>query len=148
MKDVNIKNKKATFEYEILDKFEAGIQLAGPEIKSIRDGKASIMEAYCFFNNNNLWIKGMHIAHYNPASYNNQSPTRDRKLLLNRKEIIKLSKSLETKGLTIVPLHLYIAESGYAKLKIGLAKGKKLYDKRDDLKQKDAKRAIDRAMKD
>lgn len=144
---INIKNKKASFEYEFIDKFEAGIQLTGPEIKSIRAGKASINEAYCFFKNAELWIKQMHISPYEPASYNNAPSIRDRRLLLNRKEIDKLEKELKNKGLTIIPVHLYISESGYAKVQIVLARGKKTHDKRDDLKSKDDKRAMDRAMK-
>lgn len=147
MKQVNIRNKKASFEYELVDKYEAGIQLTGPEIKSIRAGKASISEAYCFIKNSELWIKGMHVSPYEPASYNNTPPTRDRKLLLNKKEITKLQKDLTNKGFTVVPLRVYIAESGYAKVEIALARGKKLHDKRQDLKEKDDKRAIDRALR-
>lgn len=144
---VNIKNKKASFEYDLIDKYEAGIQLTGAEIKSVRAGKASIMEAYCFFKNSELWIKSMHISPYEPASYNNTPPTRDRKLLLNRKEIEKLEKELKNKGLTIIPIRVYLADSGYAKVQIALARGKKMHDKRNDLKDKDDKRAMDRAMK-
>lgn len=147
MKQVNIRNRKASFEYELIDKYEAGIKLTGPEIKSIRAGKASIAEAYCFMKDAELWIKGMHISAYEPASYNNINPTRDRKLLLNKKEINKLQKDLTNKGFTIVPLRLYIADSGYAKIEIALAKGKKLHDKRQDLKEKDDKRAMDRALR-
>lgn len=146
-KKVNIKNKKAKFEYELIDKYEAGIQLTGPEIKSIRSGKASINEAYCYLNRSEVWIKSMHISQYEPASFNNESPTRDRKLLLNRQEIEKLEKAMKNKGHTIVPLRVYIAESGYAKVQIALARGKKLHDKRQSLKEKDDKRAMDRALK-
>ena len=144
---VNIKNKKASFEYEFIDKYEAGIQLTGGEIKSIRAGKASIAEAYCFLKNGELFIKGMHISPYGPASYNNVPMTRDRKLLLNRKEIEKIQKTMKNKGLTIIPVKLYLSESGYAKLQISVARGKKLHDKRDDLKAKQDKRAMDRALK-
>lgn len=144
---VNIRNKKASFEYELIDKYEAGIKLTGAEIKSIREGKASIKEAYCFFKSGELWIKNMHISPYEPASYNNESPTRDRKLLLNKGELIKLQKSLKDKGLTIVPTKVYIAESGFAKVEVALARGKKLHDKRETLKAKQDKRAMDRAMK-
>lgn len=147
MSEVNIKNKKAKFEYELIDKYSAGMVLNGAEIKSIRSGKASIVEAYCFFKNDELWIKGMRVNAYEPASYNNESPTRDRKLLLNRAELDKLQKALKNKGLTIVPLKVYLSESGYAKIDIALARGKKVHDKRDDLKEKDDKRAMDRAMK-
>lgn len=144
---LNIKNKKASFEFEFIDKFEAGIQLTGPEIKSVRAGKASINEAYCFLKNGDIWIKQMHISPYGPASYNNAPSIRDRKLLLNRKEIDKLEKELKNKGLTIIPVHLYLSDSGYAKIQIALARGKKTHDKREDLKSKDDKRTIDRAMK-
>jgi len=147
-REVNIKNKKANYEYELIDKYDAGIQLTGPEIKSVRASKASISEAYCFLRKGELWIKSMHISPYEPASYNNPiTPTRDRKLLLNKKEIEKLEKAMKNKGLTIVPLKVYIAASGYAKVKISLARGKKQHDKRHDLKEKQDKRAIDRALK-
>lgn len=144
---LNIKNKKAYFEYEILDKFVAGIQLAGPEIKSVRAGKASIKEAYCFFKKQELFVKGMHITEYKPASYNNHEPLRERKLLLNRTELNKLHKKLKNKGLTIIPLKMFLSKSGYAKLEIGLAQGKKLHDKRDSIKQRDDKRTMDRVLK-
>jgi SsrA-binding protein len=146
-KDINIKNKKANFLYELVDKYTAGMQLTGGEIKSIRAGKASIMEAYCFIKRNELWVKSMHISPYLPASYNNAPPTRDRKLLLNKAELEKIEKQLKNKGLTIIPLKIFISESGYAKIDIAVARGKKLHDKRDDLKAKDDKRAMDRAMK-
>ncbi len=144
---VNIKNKKAGFEYELLDKFTAGIKLQGTEIKSIRENKASIKEAYCLVINNEVYIRNMHIAIYEAGSYNNHEPKRDRKLLLNRKEIDKIIKSIKTKGYTLVPTRLFISDNGYAKLNIAIAKGKKLYDKRQDLKAKDDKRAMERAMK-
>jgi SsrA-binding protein len=144
---INIKNKKAKFEFEFIEKFTAGLQLFGTEIKSIRAGKASIMEGYCFVNNGEVFIKNMYIAEYEQASYNNHEPRRDRKLLLNRNEIEKLVKKKKDVGLTIIPLSLFINGKGYAKLDIALAKGKKLHDKRHDLKAKDAKRSMDRAMK-
>ena len=144
---INIKNKKAKFEYEFLEKFTAGIVLTGTEIKSIRAGKASIVEGYCFVNNGELFIKNMYIAEYEQGSYNNHEPRRTRKLLLNRNEIDKLVKKKKDVGLTIIPISLFINGKGYAKLDIALAKGKKLHDKRHDLKAKDAKRSIDRAMK-
>lgn len=144
---INIKNKKAKFEYEFLEKFTAGLQLYGTEIKSIRAGKASIVEGYCFVNKNEVFIKNMYIAEYEQGSYNNHEPRRDRKLLLNRKEIDKLIKKKKDVGLTIVPISLFINGKGYAKIDIALARGKKLYDKRHDLKDKDAKRTMDRAMK-
>lgn len=145
--NINIKNKRASFEYEFLEKFTAGIQLTGTEIKSIRAGKASIVEGYCFMKNGELFIKNMYIAEYEQGSYNNHNPKRDRKLLLNRTELNKLEKKKKDVGLTIVPLKVFINKKGYAKLDIALAKGKKLHDKRHDLKDKDAKRQMDRAMK-
>lgn len=144
---INIKNKRASFEYEFLEKFTAGIQLTGTEIKSIRAGKASITEGYCFLKNGEVFIKNMYIAEYEQGTYNNHNPKRDRKLLLNRTEINKLEKKKKDVGLTIVPLKVFITKKGYAKLDIALAKGKKLHDKRHDLKAKDAKRSMDRAMK-
>lgn len=147
MKQINIKNKRASYEYNLLDKYTAGIQLTGTEIKSIRDAKASIAEAYCLFINDDLWVRNMHINVYDPGSYNNHEPTRDRKLLLTKRELEKISKKMTSQGLTIVPLRLFIAESGYAKLDIAVAQGKKVHDKRDTLKEKEQKRAIDRAMK-
>ena len=144
---INIKNKKARFEYEFLEKFTAGLQLYGTEIKSIRAGKASIVEGYCYVHNGEVFIKNMYISEYEQGSYNNHEPLRDRKLLLNRKEIDKLIKKKKDVGLTIVPLSLFINGKGYAKIDIALARGKKLHDKRHDLKDKDAKRSMDRAMK-
>lgn len=144
---INIKNKKAKFEYEFLEKFTAGLQLYGTEIKSIRAGKASIIEAYCYLNKGEVFIKNMYIAEYEQGSYNNHEPRRERKLLLNRNEIEKLIKKKKDVGLTIIPLSLFINGKGYAKLDIALAKGKKLHDKRHDLKAKDDKRNMDRAMK-
>ncbi len=144
---INIKNKKAKFEYEFIEKFTAGIQLTGTEIKSVRAGKASIVEAFCFIGNNEVFVKNMYIAEYVQGTYNNHEPRRNRKLLLNRTEINKLIKKKKDVGLTIVPLSLFINGKGYAKLDLALAKGKKLHDKRHDLKDKDAKRTIDRAMK-
>ncbi len=123
------------------------MQLTGPEIKSIRDKQTNISDAYCFFIDGELWVKNLHISNYTEASYNNLDPKRDRKLLLNKKELNKLSEKLKDKGLAIVPTKLFISESGYAKLEIALAKGKKIYDKREDIKGKDAKRNMDRAMK-
>ena len=147
MKDINIKNKRAHFEYQILDKFIAGIQLNGTEIKSIRLGKATITESFCTFKKDELWIRGMHIAEYEFGNYANHEPKRERKLLLNRLELDKLPKKLKDKGLTIVPLRLFITEKGWAKLEIAIAKGKKLHDKRDSLKEKDTQRDIDRAKR-
>ena len=144
MKEVNIKNRKASFEYNLLDKFSAGMQLTGTEIKSIREGEANIAEAFCSFFEGELFVRNLHINPYKEGSYNNHEPKRDRKLLLNKKELKKLNSKLKDKGLTIVPLRLYISESGYAKLDISLAKGKKSYDKRQSLKDKDATREMSR----
>lgn len=142
---VNIKNKKASFDYEILDTYVAGIVLTGTEIKSIRAGKASLVDTFCVFIDGELWVKGMHISEYFYGSYNNHKADRDRKLLLSKKELIKLQKGLQDKGFTIVPTLLFINERGLAKLKIGLAKGKKQYDKRQSLKDKDDKLSMARA---
>jgi SsrA-binding protein len=144
---IDIKNRKASFEYSFIDKFVAGIQLTGTEIKSIREGKANINEGFCVFNHEELYIRNMHIAHYFNGTYNNVEEKRDRKLLLNRNELNKLQNKLKDQGLTIVPLRLFINEKGYAKLEVALAKGKKLYDKREDIKKKDTEREIARKMK-
>lgn len=144
---IQIKNKKASFNYEFLEKFEAGMQLQGTEIKSIREGKASIKEAYCAFKKEELFVYNMDISPYEEASFKNHEAKRPRKLLLHRQEIEKLQKKKKDVGLTIIPTLLFISDSGYAKLKIALAKGKKLHDKRESLKSKDAKRQVDRALK-
>lgn len=140
----NIKNKKAGFEYFLLEKFIAGLVLTGTEIKSIRLGKASINEAYCAFVNFELFIKNMHIAEYDYGTYNNHEPRRDRKLLLTSRELKKLKSRLDEKGLTLVPTVLFLNDKGFAKLEIALAKGKKLYDKRESKKEKDVQREMDR----
>ncbi|HHU00188.1 SsrA-binding protein [Xiashengella succiniciproducens] len=145
--NINIKNRRAYFDFEILEKFYAGIQLAGTEIKSIRAGKASLVDSFCFFIKGELWVKGMNIAEYFYGTYNNHQPARERKLLLQKKELIKLERKTKESGLTIIPLRLFINERGYAKLEIALAKGKKLHDKRDSLKEKDTNREMDRAVK-
>jgi len=147
MANADIKNKKARFEYEFLDDFTAGIVLAGTEIKSIRAGKASIAESYGVMVKGELFLRNMYIQEYENGSYNNHQPKRDRKLLLNRTELKKLEKKLKDKGLTMVPSKLFINDKNLAKLNIHLARGKKLHDKRDDLKLKDQKRDMDRAMK-
>ena len=145
--NILIRNKRATFDYEILDRFVAGIQLYGTEIKSIRDGKAGISDTYCTFINGEMWVRNMHIATYFFGTYNNHDVRRDRKLLLNKRELNKLLRATKETGNTIVPTKLFINEKGLAKLEIGLAKGKKNYDKRESLKEKEDKRSIDRAMK-
>ncbi|MFT5513465.1 MAG: SsrA-binding protein [Bacteroidia bacterium] len=144
LKEIRIKNRKAYFEYAIELEMEAGLVLTGPEVKSVRDGKASITEAYCFLTNNGIKIKGMHIAEFKNAGYVEQEPTRIRDLLLNKRELKKLRDKMKDQGYTIVPIELFFAASGYAKLRIGLGRGKKNYDKRQDIKSKDVQREIDR----
>lgn len=147
-KNINIKNKRARFEYELLDKFTAGIVLGGTEIKSIREGKASISESFCEFNENEeLFIINMHIDEYSHGSHYNHTPRAERKLLLNKKELKKLHKEVKASGLTIIPLNLFLNDRGLAKLNIALAKGKKLFDKRDTIKDRDNKRNLDRIKK-
>jgi len=145
--NILIRNKRATFDYEILDRFMSGIQLYGTEIKSIRDGKAGLNDTYCTFINDELWVRNMHIATYFFGSYNNHDVRRDRKLLLTKRELSKLLKATKETGNTIVPTKLFINDKGLAKLEIGVAKGKKNYDKRQSLKEKEDKRSIDREMK-
>lgn len=147
MQNINIKNKRASFEYEFIEKFVAGIQLFGTEIKSIRAGKANLADSYCYFSCNELYVVGMHISEYKFGSYYNHEEKRERKLLLNRKELNKLDRKTKESGLTIVPLRLFINDRGFAKMEIALCRGKKHYDKRESLKQKDHKREIDRMMK-
>ena len=145
---VNIKNKKARFEYEILDTYTAGIVLTGTEIKSIRQSKASIAESFCEFNEQGeLFIVNMNIEPYTFGTYYNHKPKAERKLLLNKKELKQLQSQVQTKGLTIVPLLLFINDKGLAKLKIALARGKKIYDKRETIKARDSKRDLDRIKK-
>ena len=145
--EVNIRNKRARFEYHIEDTFTAGMVLGGTEIKSIRNGKASILEAYCVVHNGEVFIRNMHITPYENGSFYNHQPRTDRKLLLTGKEIKKLEKFIQTKGNTIVPLKLFLSEKGWAKLEIACAQGKKLHDKRQDLKEKDDKREMQRISK-
>lgn len=141
---IEIKNKRAGFDYEFLDTYTAGIALTGTEIKSIREGKASLVDSYCYFVNGELYVKNMHIAEYWWGSFNNHDPRRDRKLLLNKKELRKLQRATKEKGLTIIATRLFIAQNGYAKLNIALAKGKKEYDKRESIKEKDMRRDMER----
>lgn len=145
--DVEIINRKAGFEYRFLDTFEAGIMLHGTEVKSIRKGNANLRDAYCFFRKGELYIKSLFIAEYEHGNMFNHESRRTRKLLLKRRELGKLEKQLKEKGLTIVPVRLYINERGLAKLEIALAQGKKVYDKRESIKQKDVKRDMDRIKK-
>jgi len=136
-------NKRAYFEYFILDKFTAGIQLQGSEVKSIRNGKVSIVEAYCYITNGEIFIKGMHISeHKEGGKYNNHQPLRDRKLLMKKKEILKLDENMSQKGLTIVPIEVIISNTGFIKVEIGLAKGKHLYDKKQTIKLRDLDRDL------
>ena len=141
---INIRNKKASFEYQILDKYIAGIVLQGSEIKSIRLGKVNLQDSYCTFFNDELYVKEMHIAPYELAKNYNHEAKRDRKLLLNKKELKKLFVKNKEKGLTIIPLRIFLNDKGLAKLEIAMAKGKKIYDKREDIKDRDLKRDMAR----
>ena len=145
---VSILNRKARFEYELLEFFTAGLQLQGTEIKSLRGGNANLAEAYCYEKDGEVWVTGMFIAEYSYGSYLNHEPKRLRKLLLNKKEINTIADALQDVGITIVPLKLFVNNKGWAKIDIALARGKKLHDKRHDLKAQDDKRQMDRAMKD
>ena len=141
---IQIKNRRASFDYEFLETYTAGIQLVGTEIKSIRAGKCSLQDAYCFFVGNELFVRGMNIALYHWGSWSQHEPVRDRRLLLNRKELRHLQQADKQKGLTIGAVKLFISENGFAKLVIALAKGKKEYDKRQSIKEKDVRREMDR----
>lgn len=145
--DINIKNRRATFDYDFIDQYTAGIVLTGTEIKSIRLGKASLVDTFCYFSRNELWVKNMNVSEYFYGSYNNHVSRRDRKLLLQKKELMKLQRQVKESGFTIVPVKLYINNHGLAKLVIALAKGKKLYDKREAIKERDDKRYMDRFLK-
>src|SRR6476620_5426073 len=143
-KTVNIQNRQARFEYEILDKYTAGIVLTGTEIKSIREGKVTLQDGYCYFNNGELFVKGVNISPYAQGTHYNHEATRERKLLLKRSEIKKLEGKIEEQGLTLIPTRLFINDRGFAKIEIALGRGKKLHDKRDSIKERDAKRELDR----
>ncbi len=145
--NINITNRRAYFDFEILEKLTAGILLTGTEIKSIRAGKANINDGFCFVHGEQLYIRNMHITEYSHGSHYNHDPLRQRTLLLNKKEIVRWGNKVKEKGLTIVPLKIFISDRGFAKLEIGLAKGKKTHDKRETIKAKDSKREIDRVMK-
>ncbi len=138
--NIRIKNKRASFEYFLIEKYVAGIELVGTEIKSIREGKANISDAYCTFRGGQLFVVGMHIAEYSFGTYNNHVPKRDRRLLLTKKELHKLKIKSDEKGFTIIPTVMFINENGFAKLEIALAKGKHFFDKRESIKEKDTKR--------
>lgn len=144
VKDINIKNRRATFDYEIGDTYTAGLVLTGTEIKALRQGKAGLTDTFCYINNGEVWVKNMYIAEYFYGTYNNHATRRDRKLLLNRKEIAKLEKAGKETGFTIVPLRLFINDKGLAKLVIGVGRGKKAYDKRQSIKEREDKRSIAR----
>lgn len=146
-RNINIKNKRASFDFEIIDTYIAGIVLAGTEIKALRLGKASLTDCYCYVHDHELFVRGMNISEYDWGTYNNHSPKRDRKLLLQRKEIAKIERSLQDKGLTVVGMKLFINERGLAKLMVGVGRGRKNFDKREYIKEKDSKREMDRAMK-
>jgi len=145
--NINIKNRRATFDYEIVETFTAGIVLTGTEIKALRLGKAGLTDTYCLVINNELWVKNMYIAEYSYGSYNNHSTHRDRKLLLNRKEIHRIARACQQPGTTVVPLRLFINERGLAKLVIAIARGKKQYDKRQSIKEREDKRTMQRMFK-
>lgn len=145
--DIQIKNKRAFFDYHILDKYVAGIALLGTEIKSIRQGKANLTDAFCMFIGNSLYVRNLHISEYSHSSFYHHDIKRDRVLLLQKKELKKLRVKGEEKGFTIVPLRIFINERGFAKIEIALAQGKKEFDKRDTIKERESKRELDRAMK-
>ena len=145
--NINIKNKRAEHEYFLMETLTAGIVLTGTEIKSIRNGKASLAESYCTYKGDELFVVGMHIAEYDKGTYNNHDPKRDRKLLLTERELRKLKTKVQEKGLTIIPVLLFINEKGLAKLNIALARGKHYYDKRESLKSKDSKRDVEKQIK-
>ncbi|MFN5937386.1 MAG: SsrA-binding protein SmpB [Sphingobacteriales bacterium] len=144
---MEIKNRSAFFEYQIDDKIDAGMVLTGTEVKSLRAGKASFNDSYCLFQGDELYIRSLHISEYTQGTYNNHNPVRERKLLLNKKELRKWQAKIKEKGYTIIPLRIYFSESGKAKIQIGLARGKKLHDKRESSKERDAKRELDRIRK-
>ena len=141
---INIENRRAKFDYQFLEQLTAGLVLKGTEIKSIREGKAGLSDSYCYFRNDELFVKNMHITEYSEASFYNHVALRERKLLLSRQELNKLLKKTKDQGLTIIPVKLYITDKGFAKLNIALAKGKKLFDKRDDIKKRDVERELNR----
>ncbi len=146
-KKINVRNKRATFDYEILEEWTAGIVLAGTEIKSIRMGKVSMTDSYCYFERGELWIRGVNIAEYSWGTCNNHTPKRDRKLLLTRKELRKIERALQDRGLTVVGLRLFLNERGLVKVVVGLARGRKSYDKREYLKVNDARREMEQVKK-
>ena len=147
-KQITASNRKAYHEYSILDKYEAGIELFGTEVKSLREAQANLKESYVIIRKNQAWVSGMHINPYSNTGHEGHDPIRNRRLLLNKREIFKIKQSIEQKGLTAVPLKLYFNNNGWAKLEIGLAKGKKIYDKKTSIKERDIKRDIQRELRD
>ena len=145
--NINIKNRRASFDYEIIETFDAGIVLTGTEIKSIRQRKAGLTDTYCLVINGELWVKNMYIAEYSQGSYNNHLTHRDRKLLLNKKDIQQIAKAAEQPGFSIVPLRVFLNDRGFAKMVIGIARGKKLFDKRQSIKEREDKRVMERMFK-
>ena len=141
-------NRKAYHEYHILDKYEAGIELFGTEVKSLREAQANLKESYVIVRKNQAWISGMHINRYSNTGHEGHDPTRNRRLLLNKREILKIKQSIEQKGLTVVPLKLYFSDNGWAKVEIGLSKGKKIFDKKSSIKERDIKRDMQRELRD
>ncbi len=141
---INIRNKQASYEYELLDKYVAGLVLQGTEIKSIREGKVNLKDGYCAFHRDELFVYNIHISHYKQGTHFNHNITRQRKLLLNKSELIKIRKKISEKGLALIPTRLFLSSRGFAKLEIALGKGKKLHDKRDSIKEKDIKRELER----
>ena len=146
--EINIKNKKAEYEYFLFQKYTAGIVLLGTEIKSIRSGKANLTDSYCLMINGEMWVRGLHISEYLYGGYSNHEPKRDRKLLLTKRELLKIANKLKEQGTTVIPVRLFIDERGYAKIEISIARGKKMYDKREAIKEKDNRRAIARGELD
>lgn len=144
---MDIRNRSAYFEYQIDDKYDAGVVLTGTEVKALRGGKASFNDAYCIFHGDELYVRSLHISEYERGTYNNHDPLRERKLLLNKKELRKIQGKIKEKGFTIIPLRIFFAESGKAKMQIGLARGKKLHDKRESIKQREADRELRRMGK-
>ncbi|MFN6092348.1 MAG: SsrA-binding protein SmpB [Bacteroidota bacterium] len=145
--NINIVNRRASFNFFISDEVEAGIQLTGTEVKAIREGKANLSDSFCYFKNDELWIKNLHISPYEHGSYANHEAKRERKLLLHRHQLTKLQSKLKEKGVTIIPISIQENERGLIKVRIGLARGKKLFDKRETLKKAEAKREMGRVMK-
>jgi SsrA-binding protein len=145
---ISASNRKAYHEYHILDKYEAGIELFGTEVKSLREAQANLKESYVIVRKNQAWISGMHINRYSNTGHEGHDPTRNRRLLLNKREILKIKQSIEQKGLTVVPLKLYFSQNGWAKVELGLAKGKKIFDKKSSIKERDIKRDMQRELRD